>query len=49
MRQVMAYRAFKWPKKAQSNFIWLQKYYFLVIYQAKLYTYFDTCNILLKY
>ena len=32
MREIMASGTFEWPKKAQSNLGWLQKYYFLVLY-----------------
>ena len=45
MHKTMASGAFEWPKKAQNGFKWLQKYYFLVKYEAQLHNYFGTYTI----
>ena len=49
MREIMASRTFKWPKKALNGLGWLQKYYFLVLYELQFHIAFGTCTIFRKY
>ena len=48
MRIIMASRTFEWPEKAQNSLGWLQKYFFLVLYEVQLYIYLGNCTILRK-
>ena len=34
MRKIMASRTFEWPEKTQNGLRCLQKYFFLVLYEA---------------
>ena len=48
VRKIMASRTFEWPEMAQNGLGWLQKHYFMTIYEAQLHIFIGTCTILMK-